>query len=50
LWRAGVAALLAGMLARWWGRIWVDGLHSAIEQRRRPRPTVNSEAKPGVKS
>jgi hypothetical protein len=50
LWRAGVAALVAGMLARWWGRIWVEGLHSAIEQRRRPRPTVNSEAKPGVKS
>ena len=50
LWRACVGALLAGMLARWWGRIWVEGLQSAIENRRNPRPSLNSETKPAVKS
>lgn len=45
LWRACVGALLAGVLARWWGRIWLEGLQSAIENRRRPRLTLNPETK-----
>jgi ABC-type uncharacterized transport system permease subunit len=45
LWRACVGALLAGLLARWWNRVWLDGLQNAIENRRQPRPTVNSETK-----
>lgn len=23
VWRAGIAALLAGILLRWWGRLWI---------------------------
>jgi hypothetical protein len=46
LWRACVSALLAGMLARWWSRIWLEGLHSAMEQRHHARPTPNAETKP----
>ena len=45
LWRACVGALLAGILARWWGGIWLEGLQSAIENRRHPRPTLNAETK-----
>jgi len=49
LWRAPVAALAVAVMARWWGRIWLQGLHEAIEQRRhaRPLPTVNP--KPAAK-
>ena len=41
LWRACVGALLAGMLARWWGRVWLEGFQSAVENRRNLRPTPN---------
>jgi hypothetical protein len=44
-----VGALLAGMLARWWGRIWLEGLQNAIEERRKARPRSNIEIKPAVK-
>jgi hypothetical protein len=30
--RASVAALAAGLLLRWWGRVWAEGLHQADEQ------------------
>jgi uncharacterized membrane protein YjjB (DUF3815 family) len=49
-WRACVGALLVGVLARWWSRIWLDGLQSAIENQRNPRPTPKSETKIAVKS
>lgn len=33
LWRASVAAYVAGLLLRWWGRIWMQGLRQAhLEQ------------------
>jgi len=34
---AGAAALVGGILGRWWGKIWFTELHSALEQRRRER-------------
>jgi len=49
LWRACVGALLAGMLARWWGRIWLEGMQNAMEERRNARPRSNIEIKPAVK-
>ena len=49
LWRACVAALVAAVLARWWGRIWLEGLQSAIENRRQARSTANAETKPNAK-
>ena len=36
-WHASVTALVGGMLARWWGRMWFTGLADAIEQQRRAR-------------
>lgn len=32
-----VAALVGGLLARWCGRIWLNGLAEALEQQRRAR-------------
>ncbi len=36
-WHASVTALVGGILARWWGRMWFTGLAEAIEQQRRAR-------------
>ena len=33
VWRASVAALLAGLLMRWWGRLWVESLKEAQQDR-----------------
>ena len=33
IWRASVAALLAGVLLRWWGRVWINSLHAALRER-----------------
>jgi hypothetical protein len=34
LWHACVAAAVLGWLMRWWGRVWVQGLRTSLEQRR----------------
>lgn len=31
--RASVAALAAGLLLRWWGRVWIRGLQESCDQR-----------------
>lgn len=33
LWRSCVAALVAGLLMRWWGQVWVRGIHQAHVER-----------------
>ena len=33
IWRAAIAALLAGMLLRWWGRLWLKCLRNALLER-----------------
>lgn len=33
LWRSAVAAYGAGMLMRWWGQIWMQGLKEVGEER-----------------
>ena len=49
LWRGCAAALLAAVLARWWGRIWMAGLRDSIHQRRTARPATASETKAATK-
>ena len=49
LWRACAAALVAAILARWWGRIWLDGLRDSLQQRPHARPSLPSSAKPAAK-
>ena len=33
LWRASVAALVAGYLLRWWGQVWMNGLAEAYQEK-----------------
>jgi hypothetical protein len=33
LWRASVAALVAGFLLRWWGQVWMNGLAEAYQEK-----------------
>lgn len=33
IWRASIGAYIAGMLMRWWGRVWVRGLQEAHHER-----------------
>jgi hypothetical protein len=40
LWRASVAALVAGWLFRWWGRVWIRSLVAAHRER------LNAPARP----
>ena len=47
-WHASVAALVGGILARWWGRMWFAGLADALEQQRRARAQA-SETKTTAK-
>jgi hypothetical protein len=33
VWRAAIAAVLAGILLRWWGRLWIQCLHQSHRER-----------------
>ncbi|MBI3876017.1 MAG: hypothetical protein HY300_08700 [Verrucomicrobia bacterium] len=33
LWRASAAALAAGLLLRWWGRLWIKALAQAHQEK-----------------
>lgn len=33
LWRSSIAAVVAGMLLRWWGKLWISGLREAYAQK-----------------
>lgn len=47
-WHASVAALVGGLLGRWCGRMWIEGLADALEQQRRARAQA-SEKKTSAK-
>jgi len=49
LWRACAAALVAGLLARWWGRVWLSSLRDALQNPRADRPTASPDAKSGTR-
>jgi hypothetical protein len=49
LWHACVAALLAAVLARWWGRVWISGLRDALHHPRALRPSSPADRKAGAK-
>jgi hypothetical protein len=33
IWKASVATLLAGLLMRWWGRVWINSIRDSHRQR-----------------
>lgn len=43
LWRAAAAALIGGVLMRWWGRVWVKNLRQA-QQEQSARQAAQTEA------
>lgn len=45
LWRACAAALFAGVLMRWWGRIWLNNLRESLQQQRHSRPAPAAATK-----
>ena len=45
-WHASVTALVGGILARWWGRMWFTGLTDALEQQRRARALASETKTP----
>ncbi|HTD65788.1 MAG TPA: hypothetical protein VK846_04560 [Candidatus Limnocylindria bacterium] len=43
LWRACAAALIGGVMLRWWGRVWVRSLRDAAEKRLAAPPAEQEE-------
>lgn len=48
-WRSCVAALLLGILTRWWGRIWLGAMRDAATQRQAQQHAATAEAKSTTK-
>ena len=48
VWRSAIAALLAGVLLRWWGRLWIQCLKDAHREKQaaQPKPETKSNAIP----
>jgi hypothetical protein len=38
--RACVAALISGLLFRWWGRVWLSGLKDSLAARRQEKQSA----------
>jgi hypothetical protein len=45
LWRACAAALVLGILTRWWSRVWLHSLRDAVNRRRYARPNPAAKTK-----
>jgi hypothetical protein len=50
LWRASAAALVAGVLTRWWSRVWIHGLRDSLSQRRKAPVSASVNIKSVAKS
>jgi hypothetical protein len=50
LWRACAGALLAAILARWWSKVWLQGLQDTIQQQSNLRRRPSAAAKPVAKA
>jgi hypothetical protein len=48
LWRSCAAALVAAILVRWWGRVWLRGLRDSLHNRHMHRPSP-ADTKTGAK-
>ena len=44
LWHASAAAYLTGLLLRWWGRVWINGLYQAATERLAAEAALESPA------
>ena len=46
LWRAVIATLLAGILLRWWGRLWIRCLQQSHSERQAALKNRDSSSQP----
>jgi hypothetical protein len=44
LWHACAAALAAGILTRWWSRVWIQSLRDSLDQRQGARRPDNAKS------
>ena len=44
-WRASIAAYASGFLMRWWGKVWVQGLQAAYQERRTAQAKMEAQSK-----
>jgi len=49
LWRACAAALVGGILARWWSRVCLNNLRDSLNDRRTLRAAAPGDPKPNTK-
>jgi hypothetical protein len=49
LWRASVAALVAGFLLRWWGQVWISCLAEAHQQKLAAAEAQRNQQRSAVK-
>lgn len=49
-WHASVAALISGMMMRWWGRVWLKNWKSTLEQKLAKIEAQRLESKPPAAS
>jgi hypothetical protein len=49
LWRACAAALMAAILARWWGRVWLNNLRASLNDRQTLRAASPADSKTNTK-
>ena len=49
LWRSCAAALVAAILVRWWGRVWLRGLRDSLHDRRTHRGHPPADSKSAAK-
>jgi hypothetical protein len=47
LWRASVGALLAGVVLRWWGRVWVTCFRDSLRERTARANAGHTASAPG---
>ena len=47
LWRSSVAAFLAGVVLRWWGKVWVSSLKKELQERATAAKNPEPPAKGG---
>jgi protein-S-isoprenylcysteine O-methyltransferase Ste14 len=46
VWRAAIATLLAGLLLRWWGRLWIKCLAQSHQERQAAPRQKRADATP----
>ncbi len=50
LWRACIAAVVLGLMMRWWARVWVRGLHASLAARRAAEIAARQQKTPSTPS